>query len=69
MDAIANNDFLVSSLLWPEVSRTIHLDDIHRDSSPTMSPLKWYIRPRVINQNGGAAVMSVGLVGVTVLSK
>lgn len=64
MDVITDNDFLPSSRIGTMAGsqfRTI-LPDIYRNSSPTMSPLKQYIRPRVINQTSGvaAAIVSVG---------
>lgn len=57
MDAMADNDFLPSIFTsrhhGPEAVPRTMLPDIHRDSSPTTSPLKQYIRPGVINQAGG----------------
>lgn len=65
MDTIAGNDFLAFSRVGIAAGSRFRgytiLPDIHRDSCLT-TPLKQYIRPRVINQTGGvaAAVVSVG---------
>lgn len=47
-----DNDFLVRVSSRTEVPPRPMLPDIHRDSSPTTSPLKQYIRAMVINQAG-----------------